>query len=414
MDTNSSLKQLLQSNSASHAISLMLIIMLSILVNMPYFSESYYPAHDTLTVFQFFSYFFSQLSLAHDIPMWLPSTAFGMPIEPYLLFSFGPFQYMSLAIGYLFNIQNTLNLFSISIIGDTLFLAFGTYLFCRHSMQSRWIPIACVISLLLLVQFDQQIYWNFKILLPIPFSLYFAHRGIESLNPAYLLCSMTVLLCFSFGSLPYVLPVQFYLTLTYSLCLIAPKLTWSDFQVHSFQSLIKQLCEQLKQRNTLLLFLVSLFFFILCALMMHQIQRVMRLEMAYVTGGRNADLSVSMETFLSYGGFTGFEKIKELLTGLPTITSGYRHDFLAFAGLTTVIFAIYSFFSKHKSTSQIALTVTTLIAIAFTVTATGIAHIAYYLPGMNIVRHLAYFITVGKLLLIMLSGFGIRAYLHND
>ncbi len=195
--------------------SFIAVVFAAIAVNTPYFLRSYYPVHDTLSVFQFFSYYYSQILLLKELPWWLPATSYGMPIDSYILFSLGPFQYLAMGIGYLFNIKNSLLLFSLSLAGDTIFFAFGSYLFCRHILQDRLVAAICVVSILLLVQYDRQIYWNFKILLPLPLCLHLAQRGIENLNPAYLLLSIAALLSWAFGSIPYVLPVQFYVVAFY-------------------------------------------------------------------------------------------------------------------------------------------------------------------------------------------------------
>ena len=384
-----------------HECSLIALILVSIAVNIPSLSRAFYPMHDTLSVYQFFTYYYSQLVLSHTLPLWLPSSAFGMPIESYILFSFGPFQYLALLVGYLFKIQNAFALFSVSLIGDTLFLGFGTYLFCRHILEEQWIPIFCVTAALVLVQYDQQIYWNYKILLPLPLSLYWAQLGIERQNPAYLLFSVTNLLVWSFGSLPYVLPFQGYLVLCYALCLVVPSLTRENFRISSLDPFV----QKLKQHKTFWSSLGALVILCIAALMMSHIKSVMTDEMRLIVGGRDGDMKVPLHVYLTYGGNVGYEKLIEMLTGFPTN---------AFVGITFFTFVLFSFFSKPISRSQLALTITILFVIAFTVSPTRVARIAYYvLPKMNILRHIGYLITIGKLLLIILSGFGIRAYLHK-
>lgn len=395
----------------AHQWSIIFLILVSIAVNIPYLKRSYFPVHDTLSVFQFFSYYYSQLLTQHEFPWWLPSSAYGMPIDSYILFSFGPFQYLVLGVGYLFSIKNSLLLFSISLIGDTLFFAFGSYLFCRHILQDRLPTIICVLSILLLVQYDRQIYWNFKVLLPLPLCLYWMQLAIERRNLGYLLLLFATLLSWAFGSIAYVLPVQGYVVGCYGLLLILQNFKWHHFRGSTCIQLLKQMINNFKYRDNLWLSLAALSIICLCLYMMFDIRSVMMNEMAYNATGRNANLGVGLDYYLSYGGNTGPEKITEFLNGLPT---SHPHDFLAFIGLVNVIFVIKSLFSKQKSPSQIALTLTAILVIAFTVTATGVAQAAYVLPGMNMVRHIGYFITLAKLLLIILAGFGLRAYLHED
>lgn len=391
----------------NHKWSMVAIVIVSIAVNIPYLRHRYFPVHDTLSVFQFFSYYYSQLLQLKELPWWLPFSAYGMPIDSYILFSLGPFQYLTLALGYLLHIHDALLLFSISLIGDTLFFALGSYLFCRHILQDKIATIVCVISLLLLVQYDRQLYWNFKLLLPLPFCLYFAQRGIESLNPAYILLSLATMLSWAFGSIPYVLPVQFYVVMFY--CVFLVLLNSKSRRING--SLLIKIKAHLTNRQNLFLMLGALLVIIFCTYMMYSIRSVMVNEMAYNAIGRGSDFGVGLDYYLTYGGNTGPEKIPELLNGLPT---SHPHDFLAFVGLVNLIFVVFSFFTGKKNNNQLALTLTALLVIAFTVTGTGVAQMAYVLPGMNVVRHVGYFITIAKMLIIILSGFGIHAYLHKQ
>ena len=137
--------------------SLLVIVALCIIANTPYFIHDYYPVHDTLSVFQIFSYYYSELSLNGTFPWWMPLTAFGMPIDSHILFSFGPFQYLALAVGYVLDIKNTLYLFSASLALDSLLLGLGAFLFCQHILKDRFSSLVCVASILLLVLYDRQV-----------------------------------------------------------------------------------------------------------------------------------------------------------------------------------------------------------------------------------------------------------------
>ena len=101
-------------------LSFMGLVAVCIFVNAPYFADGYFPVHDTLSVFQVFSYYYSELTINQEIPWCLPHTSYSMPIDSHILFSFGSFQYLALAVGYLVGIENTLHLFSTSLAFDSL------------------------------------------------------------------------------------------------------------------------------------------------------------------------------------------------------------------------------------------------------------------------------------------------------
>lgn len=406
------MKQLCERNLSrtfsTNKMGIFAILFTIIFVHLQYFSYSYYPTHDTLAVFQFFSHYYSQLLETGEPPMWLPYAAYGLPIESYIVFSFGPFQYLALLLGYIFKIQNSLNLFSLSLIGDTIFLAMSSYIFCRHILKDPWSPIFCVISLILLVHYDRQIYWNFKILLPIPIGLYFAQKAVENLNPLHFLLSGATLLCFAFGGLPYTVPFQFYLISIYSAIIFFVNYKQSaSYRNRSWMA--KQIMKHISSYKNLVCILIVLLLIAVFGAMMHHINHVMKYELAYIIGGRNLDLGVPLDSFLTHGGFTDSKKILELLTDAPIL----KTNFLPFVGIVNLVFIVYGLFHIKIESSQIALTVIVFLTIGFSISGTGIAHVMYYLPFMKIFRHIGYVLPVGKMLFIMLAGFGVHEYLHS-
>ena len=385
--------------------SLLFLVVTCTLVNIPYFLGDYYPVHDTLSVFQFFSYYYSELSLNHEIPWWLPHTSYGMPIDSYILFSFGPFQYLALAVGYFVGIKNTLHLFSTSLAFDSLLLGLGSLLLCRHILKERFSSLVCVASILLLVFYDRQVYWNFKILIPLPLVLYLVQRGIERINPAYLLWAAAILLSWSFGSVTYTLVAQVYIVAAYGIAFWTASML---IQRSSSEVLLAQWLlfkQRVLSRNVLFHSLAPTLVIVVCLAMMYATRTVMSQHMAYNALGRGANMGVDLRTYLTYGGGGEADKILEIFNGIPTSNP---HDYLVYIGLVNFGFVLLGLVSIKKIPSQMALLVTTGLVIAFTVVATGVAELAYSLPGMSLIRHIAYFITVGKLLLIILSGFGVR------
>jgi hypothetical protein len=398
-------------NRLSKYISIGLFITTCIIVNLQFFSKLYFPNHDTLAVFQFFSYYYSQVLTTNEFPLWLPYTAYGIPTESYLLFSFGPFQYLAILVGYLFNIQNTLNLFTISVIGDYITLGFGAYLFCNLILKNRIASNICIIAILLLSQYDQQIYWNFKILIPIPIALYFAQKWLESACPTYILALAATLLCFAFGSLIYVIPLQFYIICCYCFFLIIIN---SKPKKIDFKKIIKFFYENinyLKNKKILILSLLLLIIIGVFLFNIAHIYQVMQNEMTYnISSGRSAgNFLVGPDNYLHHGGYGDINKIIEMVNGIPYV----EHNFLPFTGLICTIFCIYGFFSKEKSPEQIALLITILFILSFSVIKSQVAHVMYYFPMMSIFRHVGYVVTIAKILLIILAGFGIRGYLHK-
>lgn len=392
-------------------LSLLVIVTICVVTNAPYFLNDYYPVHDTLSVFQIFSYYYSELVVSGAFPWWMPLTSFGMPVDSHLLFSFGPFQYLTLVIGYFLGVNNTLYLFSTSLALDSLLLGLGAFLFCQHLLKDRFSSLVCVVSVLVLVLYDRQVYWNFKILVPLPLVLYFAQRGLEQMRPAYLLWAAAVLLSCSFGSVTYALVAQVYIVAFYCLVFwISAKLLAASYR-DSITTDWARLKAQLTRRAELVYLLPPMIVISACLAMMYAIRSVMSTHMAYNALGRTGgNLGVDLTTFLTYGGNGEIDKLFEIFNGLPTSNP---HDYLTYIGVVNFGFVLIGLLSLRKQPDQIALLLTAIVVMAFTVVASGVAELVYALPGMNLVRHIAYFVTVAKLLLIIFAGFGVKALMQD-
>ena len=404
------LKNIRYPNWAPDRLSLLVILATCAIANLPYFLNVYFPVHDTLSVFQIFSYYYSELIFTHTFPWWLPLTSYGMPIDSHILFSFGPFQYLFLVIGYLFNFRDTLHLFSASLAFDSLFLGLGSFVFCQHILKEKISSLICSVSILLLIFYDRQVYWNFKILVPLPFVLFLMQKGFEKVNLTYLLWGIAILLSWSFGSVTYTIIAQVYIIAMYCLLLWIGIKVFSEPHHFDFLTCLKYIKNKIFRREIIFFSMIPIIIISFCLIMMYGIKSVMRDHMAYNALGRGLNLGVDLKTYLTYGGNGGPEKLLEILNCLPTSNP---HDFLVYIGLVNFVFVLIGVMSMRWTTSQIALSLTAVITIAFTVVSTRVAILAYALPGMNFIRHIAYFITVGKLFLIILAGFGMKALIGN-
>jgi hypothetical protein len=390
-------------------LSLLIIVVVAVIVNSPYFANDYFPTHDTLYAFQIFSFYYSELFITGELPWWLPHTAFGTPID-FAITSFGPFQYLALVVGQLFGVRETLLLFSISLLLDSLLLGLGSFLFCHHILKDKFAAVVCVISILFLVFYDRQIYFNFKILVNLPLVLYLTQRSIEEVDLTYLFWATAVLLAWAHGSIMYSITLQVYIIIFYCTTLMLSKWLFSSSPERSFSSCLANFIENLIEKRGFIQLLLPSLLIVLSLAMLLAVRSSISTRLAYNGPGRDADLSVNLATYLTYGGEGGTSKLVEIFNGLPVANA---HDFLVYIGLINFALVLIGLISMRKNSSHIALLMTTVLILAFTVVPTGIAELAYALPGMNLVRHIAYFITFAKLLLIILAGFGINA-LNSD
>jgi hypothetical protein len=125
--------------------------------------------------------------------------------------------------------------------------------------------------------------------------------------------------------------------------------------------------------------------------------------------GRLADGSSSYTDFLSYGGFTGPGKLLGFIGGGPL-----TQDFDLFLGFMPVAFGLYSIFlfvesyKQKKILMQLWCLIFLILIFTHPFQQSYFHKLLYHLPLVNKIRHLAYFITLIKPILIILSAISIN------
>jgi hypothetical protein len=379
----------------------MLIFLFTLGINLKYFDKNYYPVHDTLSVFEFFSYFYSEIFYNDTIPLWIPHTAFGMRSESYIFFTFGPFQYIAILIGKFLNLTNTLLLFNTSLLIESFFLATSLFYLLKKINNQSIIPLILTLISTFVIFYDRQIYWNFKILIPIPIALFFIHKFFEARRTENILLSFISLLIFSFGSVGYTLVVQFYVILIYFISLYLLKSKFK-FRSNLLDPKFKFYFNRLRKVS-----LISSF--ILVALIINLIIFKLSIQksFSYAGPGRNKDFNVEKSVFLNYGGNGEINKIFEFLIGIPY---SHPHDFHNYVGISVLVFFFIGLFFIRKERIFIPSCCVILFLLLLTTPEIGIANYFYYLPGMSQVRHVAYFLPMVKLFIIIVASLGLKNF----
>lgn len=385
------MKQILRSLRADrNMFVLVLPAALSIAAMCRYYNAIYYPTLDTGWYYQVFAYALADLRDTGQFPMWVPESNYGMPAY-FLLGALGPSQYLFLLAGLLLKFS-ALNLFLMSLALDQFIFLFGIALLSRRLFYTAPEIVAyCVVSCALVTVLDNQMGFNFKIFQTLPLSFYLVLIGIERARAAPLFCAATLLLAFEFGNILYVLPFQLYCLVIFGIFLWVT----SEDRVKRLFATLRSIREP---ANAVILAgaicLAGILFYLALRL---------KSEMIPADASRGSDLSVSLETYLSYGGFTGAQKLLEFVTGQ---TIHPRSEFMGFFGVTGLVLLIYAVVVAERSRIFYGFFVVLLFVILFTVRETGVARIVYYLPGMDHFRHIAYMLSSAKWLAIICAGFG--------
>ena len=232
--------------------------------------------------------------------------------------------------------------------------------------------------------------FNFKVFEALPLIFYLVMIGIERARAFYFLCGAALLVAFTFGNITYAVPFQFYGLALFAIIL------WltSGRRYGRIAATIRGAAEPINVvpiAGTICL--VGILFYVV-----HRIEA----EMAYSNLSRAADLTVDLDEYLSYGGYTGISKLSEFVTGQ---TVHLRSEFLGFFGVTGLAVLLYAAIVE-RSGRFLSLFTALLFVVLFTVRETGLAQIVYYLPEMDKFRHIAYMLSSAKWLAIVCAGFG--------
>ena len=159
-------------------ISFLFLSVALFLLNIPWWSNSvWWPATDSAFIGQSFYAFYSEFFYHHEIIRWFPYGTFGIVASHWQLFDLTPSSYLSIILGSMLKVKNALLVFKISILLEQWMMLIGIYLFCkrafRHEVTRFFVSVALVGSTVWFVQ----IYWNFRIYYLLPWVLYCIHRA---------------------------------------------------------------------------------------------------------------------------------------------------------------------------------------------------------------------------------------------
>ncbi len=367
----------------------MLPVALAIFGTLRYFEPTFFPTLDTGYAYQIFALALAELRSTAQLPMWVPESNYGMTADTFLLV-FGPSQYLFLLLGVLLKVS-ALNLFLASLALDQFIFLFGIALISwRLFAPARSIIIYCVVACALVIVLDNQMAFNFKVFEALPLIFYLVMIGIERARAFYFLCGAALLVAFTFGNITYAVPFQFYGLALFAIIL------WltSGRRYERIAATVRGAAEPINVVPLAgMICLITILFYVVARI---------QAEMAFSNLSRGADLTVSLDDYLSYGGYTGISKLSEFVTGQ---TVHLRSEFLGFFGVTGLAVLLYAAIVE-RSRMFLCLIAVLLFVILFTVRETGLAQIVYYLPGMDKFRHIAYMLSSVKWLAIVCAGFG--------
>jgi hypothetical protein len=371
---------------------LLFLSALVVLINLPYLSSRFVPAHDSRSVFSIFSYFYNHALVEHELPRWMAYGAFGIKSGFFQFYCLSASSYLFMLVGVLFGIQDSLHVFALSLVGEQLLFLLGVYLLSRRLFADRFTVFIVCFGAVCSTVWYWQLFFNFRMVHLLPLTLHFLFRFSSEKKPEFLWMTGILLLLAPLGCPPYLYPVL-------ALTLLAVCIGLGS----TFRQALPSVAQR-TWRNGLSLALLVLTTLVV-GLTLHQALD----GIGFVSRERDLDGRVTLSTFLSYGGVTTPQIVGSFLGILPEWFWGADHELTHYIGLLPLAALPVAFLqcrSPYFRSLVFAAGLMLLLSLGGT-----FAALAHRLPLMGLFRHVGYVTPISKVLLLLASGFGIERFL---
>ena len=368
---------------------------LAALASKRFLSGAYFPVLDAGWSYKFFAYVLDQLRGSGEAPHWIPEVPYGISAEYRWLTAIGPSQYFILLIG-MFTRVSALSLFVVSIAFDQFFFFLGVVLVSRRLFgHAPLVFFYSVASCAILLVIDNGIFWNFRLFQYFPLAFFFLLLAVENCKLVFVTIAGLLFVICAFGGVAYMLPFQIY---TLSILFISLVATEPGIR----KKAAAFLRSGLDPSNVLALTIAAILF----AALLVAARDVQAL--GYMLG-REKDLHATLSSYLTAGGNNDSFKLTELVTAQPV--SDYR-DFTSYFGAVGFVLLIYGALVERSPTFK-SLFIAFCWILAFSVAGSGVARLAYNLPGMDYFRYVGFVIGSAKWIAILCAGFGLGQLLKE-
>lgn len=352
-------------------------------------SRNWIPIHDAFQTTNVAYFLINEAVTHHALPLWYPYINNGLDANWYLAFTLGPSLATMLQVARFLGRGDLLQYYYVSMFLDELILLIGTYLLARTLFRRRLTVLFVCIAMTGSTLWFAQPWWNFHLYYFVPLSAYFIITGIARTELWRVLAGGLVLLISEFGNLPYFVVSH---ALTYA------SLVAGAWWAYRFD--IRKALRRAGIRELIILAASALTAATYLVLLAHGAQHI------NYDFGRTRD-AVSAENFLTYGSGIGLSKFAELVTGVS-----WNIDANAYAGVLVLGSAVFGLVWAAERRMVPFLGTAVLFALLSVGKESFVAPLLYQLPGIAYFRHIGLLLPLIKVMLIVLSGFGVEALLN--
>jgi hypothetical protein len=369
-------------------------------INIPYFAPSFHfvPAHDTMYYASNFFYLYNEYFLNHEIPLWMPYNLYGSAYDFFLFCPMSLSLYFIAFLGTLLRIQDALFLFKLAALLDQLVLLVGVYSLSTRLFSHRLTRLLVCIGVIAVSGFWAiHLNWNLRMYYCIPLVLLALIKFYDTSHFAYLSLAGLLALLSLMGNGTY-FPIFFLLFYgVFSLVLFLHK----GRQVFArARTLLTPSCIAV----SLILVVIAMVFF----------QFTLDIFTDTVSYSPGRDHVTGKSPLIDYFSTTPPTSIAHRLEILYAVPSTVEQTF--YLGLIPLIFLGYALLkSSHHPILRAMCATAGLIFLLSLGALTFVAPVLYFLvPLFDYFRHIALVLTPVKLLLLLIAGFGVDAFLQAD
>ncbi len=374
----------------------LLLFLILLISNWQYLSKAFFPIHDTLEVFTFFHYFYSEWVTQGEIPQWFPYVTYGVPTNFYQLRNITPVYYVFMLIGKLFSIKDVIFLFKVSVIAEQCIFLTGMYKLSRYLFKQRSTVFIVCLSAIGGIIWHSAINFNFRLYAMFPLVIYLLLLFFEKQKDGFLWFAGIVCLVGGMGVTIYFLGL------------------WAF--VYSVFVLVLLFCYKNSYKNIFRFSKKNVFFFLGFVLLIVLVLLYLKSSTEFLTlvsKERKTSGVNTIATFLNYG---RIPQVKSIFRGLffanADIGVGVPYDNTIYMGLIPLFFLFWSFFNVRKTQYYLFLGMAVmLIWLSFG----GIfASLMYHFPVFAYYRHIGHVYSLVKILLIICAGYGVEHFFQSS
>ncbi|HEV2358060.1 MAG TPA: hypothetical protein VGZ23_10690 [bacterium] len=367
-----------------------LALLPSVLFYTVILSRNWIPIHDGFQVTNIAHFIFNEALTHHAVPLWYPYINYGVDINWYFAFTIGPSLATMLAVARLLGRGDLLQYFYLGMFLDEVVLLTGTYLLARTLFKRRLTLVFVCITMTGSILWFAQPWFNFHLYYFVPLSAYLVLTGFARNQLWRVLAGGLALLVSEFGNLPYFPVVH---ALTYAL------LVAGAWWTHGFD--IRLALRRAGAREVAVLAACALTAAVYLVLLAYGVNHI------NYDAGRTNGAVVSPESFLTYAEGIGLSKFAELITGVSWDLDA--NAYFGVLGFGLVVFGLL--WAPERRMTPFFLT-----AAFFTLLSLGkdsfVAPLVAEIPGVAYYRHIGLVLPLIKVMLVVLSGFGLEALIE--